>query len=263
MKTITKFICEKTGKELWDHELGTFMEFGKEKVKVTKEDLMRIKTFAKPGLQLMGFKSSKKLKDYMNLKPAYFLHPDDKGLQGSGQVLHALLGSMRKKGQIAIARLLPRAQSVVRFVALLPNEEGNGLFAVFLPYADDMRTFETLQDGLNPDLPNEKLVEAASIMILQLHLTEFSLGRYPNPSLQHFYATIEALALEQHSKCEVKDELLPDEEGFAKKALHIQEFFFQVMEDRPVKRPAQSPGPAPVKTVKVEEKKRWRGRGKK
>lgn len=262
LKTFTKFVCERTGKELWDHELGTFMEFGKEKVKMAREDLQRIKTFAKPGLQLMGFKSSKKLKDYMNLKPAYFLHPDDKSLQGSGQVLQSLLGSMAKKDKIAVARLLPRAQSVVRFVALVPSKEPQGLYAIFLPFADDMRAFESLQESQNPDLPNEKLVEAGSLMIQQLHLTELSLVHYPNPSLQHFYSTIEALALEQSTKVEVQDALLPDEEGFARKALCIQEFFFQVMEDRAVKRYAHSPSPAPVKVTKVEDKRRWRGRGK-
>ena len=261
LKTFTKFVCERSGKELWDYELGTFMEFGKEKVKMAKEDLQRIKTFAKPGLQLMGFKSSKKLKDYMNLKPAYFLHPDDKSLQGSGQVLHSLLGSMMKKEKVAVARLLPRVQSVVRFVALVPSKEPQGLYAIFLPFADDMRVFESMQESLNPDLPNEKLVEAGSLMLQQLHLTELSLDHYPNPSLQHFYSTIEALALEQSTKLEIQDALLPDEEGFARKALSIQEFFFQVMEDRAVKRYAQSPSPAPVKIVKVEDKRRWRGRG--
>ena len=83
VKTITKFICAKTGKELWDHELGTFMEFGKEKVKLSKTDTQHIKTFAKPGLQLMGFKAMSKLKDYLNLKPAYFLHPECSRSPGS------------------------------------------------------------------------------------------------------------------------------------------------------------------------------------
>ena len=45
LKSFTKFICATTGKELWDHELGTFMDFGKEKVKLSKADSTLIKTF--------------------------------------------------------------------------------------------------------------------------------------------------------------------------------------------------------------------------
>ena len=262
LKSITKFVCAKTGKELWDHELGTFFEFGKEKIRISKDDLTRIKSFSKPGLELMGFKNTRKLKDYMNIKPGYFLHTDEKLVQGSGQILHSLILTMLKKNKIAVCRFLPRAQSIVRFVGLLPSLQPQGLFVVFLPFADDIRSFESVVE-VSSEPPSEKLVEAASLMTLQLRINEFHPEKFPNPGLQHFYATMEAWALEQTGKREVQDALVPDEEGFQKKGKWIQEFFFQVMEERPGKRQAQSPPHTQTKSTKVETPKRGRGRGKK
>lgn len=162
---------------------------------------------------------------------------------------------MIRKGKIAVARILPRVQSIARFVALLPSNDPQGFFALFLPYADDIRAPESLLDTINSELPPDRLVEAGSMMMKELHLTELDLENYPNPTLQRFYSVLESLALEQRATAEVQDALMPDAEGFTRKALCIQEFFFQVMEDRPTKRQAprdKSSSPVPVKVVKVE-----------
>ena len=131
---------------------------------------------------------------------------------------------------------------------------------MFLPYADDIRVPQNLLEGVNPDQPPDRLVDAGSAMMKELHIANFNLNQYPNPTLQRFYATLESLALEQRNEGEIQDALKPDEEGFARKAPCIQEFFFQVMEDRPTKRAAKdnSSSPAPVKVVKMETT----GRGK-
>ena len=208
----------------------------------------------------MGFKDHNKPKEYLNIKPAYFLHPDEKAIQGSGQVAHSLISSLIRKDKIAVCRLLPRVQSVVRFVVLLPSTDPQGFFAIFLPYADDMRSPESLIQ--NGELPSDQLVAAASTMMRDLHLVELDINQYPNPSLQHFYATLESLALEQRERAEIQDALQPDAEGFAKKALSIQEFFFQVFEEKPGKR-IRAESPPCVKVVKTETRGRRGSRGKK
>ncbi len=39
--------------------------------------MIKIKTFDDPGLTLIGFKNKDFLKTHYNIKPSYFLYPDD------------------------------------------------------------------------------------------------------------------------------------------------------------------------------------------
>ena len=254
MKTVTKWICEESGKELWQHELGNYMEYGKEKVKVTKEDMGAIKTFDAPGLKLMGFKSKSRVKDYMNIRPAYFLYPDDEFIRGSAPAFHALLTSMLRKEKVAIASIIPRAGTIVRFVAMLPSLDPPGLYLVYMPYADDMRVPTSVIDERDPEAAGEREVTSAAALVRELHIKEVDLGVYPNPSLQHFYANLEALALEQGQAPETVDALDPDLDGFQQKSPFLKDFFSLVQgENRPGKRPAAGAAPRAAKRAKDED----------
>lgn len=260
LKTVTKWICEESGKELWPHEIGNYMEYGKEKVKVSKEDTAAIKTFDQPGIKLMGFKAKSRLKDYMNIRPAYFLYPDDETVKGSGTAFHALLMSMHRKNKVGIARVIPRAGMIVRFVAMVPSMEPQGLYLVYLPYADDMRIPTSVIDERDSTPADEPEVTSAAAVVRELHLKEVDLSAYPNPSIQHFYANLEALALEQGQAPEVVDALEPDIDGFQHKDAFLKSFFTLFEgEERPVKRAAAGAGRVTKKTksedcgVKKEE----------
>lgn len=80
------------------------MEYGGEKVLINKDDMRKIKNFDTPGLKLMGFKPRSKLKNYHNIRPSYFLYPDEKRVQGSAQLFDALIKTMVKQQTMAIAR---------------------------------------------------------------------------------------------------------------------------------------------------------------
>lgn len=66
--------------------------------------MKKIKNFDSSGLKLMGFKPKSKLKDYHNIRTSYFLYPDEKRIEGSGQVFDALIKRMIHNEKIAIVR---------------------------------------------------------------------------------------------------------------------------------------------------------------
>ena len=53
--------------------------------------MTQIKSFEKPSLTLIGFKDIRTLKDYHNIRTAYFLYPDEDHVTGSSQFCDALI----------------------------------------------------------------------------------------------------------------------------------------------------------------------------
>jgi len=102
-----------------------------------------------PGMKLMGFKSRDSLKMYHNIRPSYFIYPDEGKVKGSGQLSSALINSLIKKNKYAHVKFVAREGASMRFAALLPqaeevNEEDGfvtppGFHVIFLPYAEDIR----------------------------------------------------------------------------------------------------------------------------
>lgn len=50
---------------------------------MSPEDVRQIKAYDTPGLKLLGFKSLETLKVYHNIKPSYFVYPDEAKIKGS------------------------------------------------------------------------------------------------------------------------------------------------------------------------------------
>lgn len=225
LKSVTSWICQESGKQLWNHEVGNHYELGGTKVKFTKEEVAGIKNFDSPGLKLMGFKDRTRVKNYMNVRASYFLYPEDGKVKGSSQVFHSLVVSMQKLDKIAIARFLPRQGAIVRFAALVPSMDPQGFNVIFLPYADDMRNPETLKANNELLQAPDNMVKAAAAMIGSIQLGEFNVSSYYNPVLQHFYTNLEALALEEPRPDPIQDSLAPDEEGMLKKEAFIRTFW--------------------------------------
>lgn len=85
--------------------------------------MKKIKHFDSPGMKLLGFKSKSSLKAYHNIRPSYFIYPDERVMKGSSQTFHAMIKSLIKKEKVAIARFIAREGAMVRFCALVPQEE--------------------------------------------------------------------------------------------------------------------------------------------
>lgn len=105
-----------------------------------KEEMNAIKRFDGPGITLMGFKDRSRLKPYMNVRASYFLYPNEEKIKGSSQVCHSLLIKMLQRNKIAIVKFIPRENALVKFGAMVPSTDPPGFHLIFLPYADDMRT---------------------------------------------------------------------------------------------------------------------------
>jgi len=123
LKSTQRLICQETGSVLYQNQIGNFYPVGGEKVNITPQDVKQIKYFDKTGMKLMGFKPKSALKVFHNIKHSYFVYPDEKRMTGSSQVIDALIQEMQREDKVAIVRFIPRDNSVVRFCALVPQQE--------------------------------------------------------------------------------------------------------------------------------------------
>jgi ATP-dependent DNA helicase 2 subunit 1 len=76
LQRVTKRLNNK-GDVLFDGVVGTYYPLGGEKIKITKEDMNKIKNLEPPGMTLVGFKPKSLIKSYHNLRTSYFLYPDE------------------------------------------------------------------------------------------------------------------------------------------------------------------------------------------
>uniref|UniRef100_A0AAV1U322 SAP domain-containing protein n=1 Tax=Peronospora matthiolae TaxID=2874970 RepID=A0AAV1U322_9STRA len=220
LKTETKWLCEDTGAYLAPDQIKKYIDYGGKRVYFTRDDIVEIKHFDSPGLQLICFKPMSSLQWNENIRSPYFVYPCNGYIEGSSIAFMAILNSMVKKQKFALARLIARTTSEPRLVALVPQEEENdemgqiqpsGFNVIFLPYLDDIR-----------DVPVEPITnvthektDAAKHLIATLKLAEAP--SFENPELQKHYAAIQALALDEDELefDDKHDTTLPDAEGFS------------------------------------------------
>lgn len=136
----------------------------------------------------------------------------------------ALLQKMHELKKVAICRLIPRANSNPRFVALIPQPEAfddnhvqiapPGFHVVYLPFSDDIRkmAFEEMPKA------SDVQTEVVKKIVSRLELKNFSPKDYENPALQTHYANLQALALNKDHPDEIVDYTKPAEERMKKRA---------------------------------------------
>ena len=110
------------GDVLCDDGIGTYYPLGGEKIKITKEDMHKVKNLEPPGMTLVGFKPKNLIKSYYNLRTSYFLYPDEEHIQGSSQFFDAMITELKGENLVAIVKLVPRNNQELRFAALFPQE---------------------------------------------------------------------------------------------------------------------------------------------
>lgn len=151
LKTESKWLCQDTGSYLTPDQIKKYFPYGGKRVYFAPDDMVQIKHYDAPGLQLICFKSLQSLPWNVNVRGPYFVYPCDGYIEGSSTAFAALLNAMMKKQKYALARIIVRKTSEPRLVALLPQEEVNdelgqvqpsGFNVVFLPYLDDIRDID-------------------------------------------------------------------------------------------------------------------------
>ncbi|CAH0476765.1 unnamed protein product [Peronospora belbahrii] len=219
LKSETKWLCEDTGSYLTPDQIKRYIDYGGKRVYFTRDDIVEIKHYDAPGLQLICFKPLSALRWNENIRSPYFVYPSNSYIEGSSTAFMSIVNSMMKKQKFALARLIARKTSEPRLVALVAQKEANdkmgqvqpsGFNVIFLPYLDDIRDIPVPDVG---SVAQEK-IDAAKYLISMLKLTEAP--SFENPELQKHYAAIQALALDEEvlEFNEQKDTTLPDAEGF-------------------------------------------------
>lgn len=154
LKTETKWLCEDTGAYVTQNQVKKYIDFGGKRVYFSRDDVVEIKHYDAPSLQLICFKPLTTLKWNANIRASYFIYPCDGYIEGSSVAFMSLLTAMKNKQKYALARLIARRSSEPRLVALVAQEEENdelgqvqpsGFNVIFLPYLDDIR-----------DIPSER-----------------------------------------------------------------------------------------------------------
>jgi ATP-dependent DNA helicase 2 subunit 1 len=223
LNTINQAICKETGSILYQNQIGTFQAYGDRKVNFTKDEMKQIKTLDSPGIKLMGFKSFNSIKPYYNIRESYFIYPDEYLSNGASQLCDALIKQLIAKNKVAIVKFVPRDGANIRFCALIPQKESfdedyfqtpPGFNLVFLPYADEIRSncdilnkiknYDDIKDKIN----SEKL-QAVKRLIKKMNI-DFDCRNFENPTIQKFYATLQALALSEGDVEKVEDLINPD-----------------------------------------------------
>ena len=226
LKSVTSLICKDTGGELYPEQVGTYQLYGNKKIIFTKEEMNKIKFLEEPGMKLMGFKSIERIKPYYNIRESYFIYPNELYSNGSSKLIDALIKQMLNKNKCAIVKFIAREGSVIKLCALIPQAEKYdedyfqtppGFNMIVLPWADDIRSNADIM-ARNPKempLPNDNQNELAKKIIKKMNIS-FDCRAFENYELQKFYATLQALALDEPNIEPVEDTMQPNEEGLEK-----------------------------------------------
>ena len=220
LTTINQFTCKDTGSTLYPGQIGTYQLYGNQKVIFSKDEMAKIKSLDEPGIKLMGFKSINSIKPYYNVRESVFLYPNEQLSNGASQLCDALIKQLSNKNKCAIVKFVGRGSSNIKLCALIPQLESldedffqtpPGFNMIFLPYADDIRSSEDILSKL-PENVNELTEEQcnhARKLIKKMNIS-FDCRNFENVTLQKFYATLQALALEETEVEEVDDFINPD-----------------------------------------------------
>lgn len=262
LKSNTKTYLQETGEVLMPQDLKKAQTYGGRKICFENDEVTEMRHFDNPGFYLMGFKPRKCLKKYYHVKPAQFIYPDEKKVNGSTTIFSALLKKCLERDVTPICKYIPGRNQPPKFVTLLPQMEEldehkvqvtpPGFHVIFLPSADDFRKLNYEETPR----ANAEQIEKAKELIKRLKF-KFNAEDFENPVLQNHWRNIEALALERDEVEENNDHTLPSLEQFIKRAgkemNEFKEIVFPPNYAPGKKRPATSSASTAAKKVKTED----------
>ena len=220
--------CKDTGTDLYPNQIGTYQLYGNKKIKFSKNDMLKIKSLEEPGMKLLGFKSIDSIKPYYNIRESYFLYPNEVFSSGSSQLVDAFIKQLSNKNKCMIIKFVAREGSLIKICALIPQKESfdedffqtpPGFNMIVLPFADDIRSNSDIMSKIDMSKINNKITveqsELTKKLIKKMNIS-FDCRNFENFSLQKFYSTLQALALEENETEEIDDLIQPDNEGLKK-----------------------------------------------
>ena len=228
LNSINMMTCKDTGTDLYPNQIGTYQLYGNKKIKFSKNDMLKIKSLEEPGMKLLGFKSIDSIKPYYNIRESYFLYPNEVFSSGSSQLVDAFIKQLSNKNKCMIIKFVAREGSLIKICALIPQKESfdedffqtpPGFNMIVLPFADDIRSNSDIMSKIDMSKINNKITveqsELTKKLIKKMNIS-FDCRNFENYSLQKFYSTLQALALEENETEEIDDLIQPDNEGLKK-----------------------------------------------
>ena len=228
LNSINMMTCKDTGTDLYPNQIGTYQLYGNKKIKFSKNDMLKIKSLEEPGMKLLGFKSIDSIKPYYNIRESYFLYPNEVFSSGSSQLVDAFIKQLSNKNKCMIIKFVAREGSLIKICALIPQKESfdedffqtpPGFNMIVLPFADDIRSNSDIMSKIDMSKINNKITveqsELTKKLIKKMNIS-FDCRNFENFSLQKFYSTLQALALEENETEEIDDLIQPDNEGLNK-----------------------------------------------
>jgi ATP-dependent DNA helicase 2 subunit 1 len=207
-------------------EIKKAFKFGGEYVYFDPEELASLRKIGDKCIRIIGFKPRSMLPLWSSVKKSVFIFPSEEHFVGSTRVFSALWKKLLKSNKMAIAWLVARKNANPIMVAILPSKNPSddqsgtpylpaGLWLCPLPFADDMRTFET-KDG---PVASTDVIDLMRPIIQNLQLPKgtYDPSKYPNPSLQWHYKILQALALEEEVPEEPDDKTRPRAKAMVKR----------------------------------------------
>ncbi|XP_060650211.1 ATP-dependent DNA helicase 2 subunit 1 [Drosophila nasuta] len=180
---------------------------GDETLRVTTEQLNRVRNLHPPGMMLLGFKHRSALPTHFYSKPCSFMYPDDQSIVGSKRLFCALWQRCLHREKIAICLFLSKRKSVPRYVALVPVEaaqpddknyrsllSGDGFKIVYLPEARDIRDIDMCDWNNIENTAAEENVELFQKVIKKLTV-DYQPNLINDPNLEVLQSNLLALAL--------------------------------------------------------------------
>jgi ATP-dependent DNA helicase II len=232
LRAETRYVSDMTGGLLDPDraagQIQTFVDFNGSQVPLSRLDVLEIrklwpspKSSVSGNLELVGFVSASSF-----MRPEYcvghscFLYPQESRVAGSAEMVSGLIDVMLSKDLVAIGRAVPKANSSMNFVALIPHSEvlAKGFYMLRLPFADDIRdlalpntnvatlmaTYEEQERVRQNHVAHAKqIVEAMTEPHWEPEMLE-------NPSLRVCFATLENLAVGVPAVDDFVDQVHPD-----------------------------------------------------
>lgn len=221
----TNFVEKETGDILMQSDIKLSQKWGNRDIMFDNEEVAEMRKFYGAGMKLLGFKPKEKaIKEWLHVKPAQFIYPNEKAVKGGTTLFSALLSKCIQRDVVPICSIAARSNSAPRCIGLLPQREvidetsgeqtqSPGFYVIFLPFSEDMRNLE-LKETKKPE---EEAVRTAETIIRKLRFT-YHPTNFDNPALQTHYQNLEAMALEKDEPDKIDDFTLPNCEKIAKKA---------------------------------------------
>ncbi|KAM6951194.1 X-ray repair cross-complementing protein 6 [Aplochiton taeniatus] len=230
----TRMYHTQTGSLMLPSETKCAQMYGKKQIVMEKDEVAQTKKFFDPGLMLIGFKPMEKLKLHHHVRPALFVYPEEDLITGSGCAFTALSKRCMERNVFALCRYTRVRNSPPRFIALVPQQEEvdqgqiqitpPGFNAIFLPWADDIRTLDVPPFPTATDPQVDKMKEIATKLRFKYRSDAFE-----NPVIQQHYRNLEALALDLMTPENIEDFTIPKVEMMDKRVGGLVEEFKELV----------------------------------